>query len=273
MRSNWLVVFSCGIAAVALSSGVGRAQRGGPGPGPGPRPGPEGRIGFLGFAGGPGNKVVTGAPYCGQLTSDFIQKFADGNDIHRHTVTNICRDSQGRVFSRLNLPDFLANGGQPQRITISDPVAGVDYLLDPAHKTYRKVVVRTGKRPGGNPPPKFQGDNQNRGASTDLGFQTISGLSCKGTRFTRTIPANSPLGNEQPLTITTDRWYSPDLSIDIQTQTTDPSRGNTSTTLSNINRNEPDASLFQVPAGYTLQEGFGGPGGFGRGPHGPGNPQ
>ena len=271
MRSSWLVVLACCIAAIVFGSGIGHAQRGGPGRGPGP--GAEKGIGFLGFAGEPGNKVVTGAPYCGQLTSDFTQKFADGNDIHRHTVTSVCRDSQGRVYSQMNLPDFLANGGQPQRITISDPVAGVDYFLDTVHKTYRKVVVPTGKRPGRNPPPRFQGGNPNPSTTTDLGFQTINGLSCKGTRFTRTTPAHSPLGNEQPLTITTDRWYSPDLSIDIQTQMTDPSRGNTNTTLSNINRNEPDASLFQVPAGYTLQQGFAGPGEFGRSPRPQGNPQ
>lgn len=269
MRSNWLVVFSCGIAAVAFGSGVSHAQRGGLGPGPGP----ENRVGFLGFAGGPANKVVTGAPYCGQLTTDFVQKFVDGNEIHRNTVTNVCRDSQGRTYRQVNLPAVVADSGDsPRAVTISDPVAGVDYMLDPVHKTYRKFVVPSGK-PRDGVSPRFQGGNPNRGTTADLGFQTINGLSCKGTRFTRTIPAHSPLGNEQPLTVTTDRWHSVDLDIDVQTQTTDPSRGNTSTTMTNINRNEPDASLFQVPAGYTLQQSFGGSAGFPRGPRAQGNAQ
>lgn len=262
MRRNWWLVFGLGLASVVLATAVSHAQRGGPGGGP------QNRIGFLGFAGG-GGKVVTGAPYCGQLTSEFVQTFADGNQIHRSTVTNVCRDSQGRVYSQMNLPAFLANSGQPGRITISDPVAGVDYMIDPSNKTYRKFTRPSGKQAGGNP-PQFQGGTRNAGTKTDLGYQTINGLSCKGTRITRTIPAHSNLGNEQPLTVTTDRWYSPDLSIDIQTQTTDPSRGNSSSVLNNINRSEPDASLFQVPAGYTLQQGPGGPG---RGPRAQGSAQ
>jgi hypothetical protein len=139
-------------------------------------------------------------------------------------------------------------------------------MLDPKHKTYRKFVRPSGKQFSGNE-PRFRGVNPKPGLTMDLGFQTIASLSCKGTRYTRTIPAHSELGNEEPLQVTTDRWYSPDLSIDIQSQTIDPSRGNTNTTVSNINRNEPDASLFQVPTGYTLQEGPAGPG-FGRRPHG-----
>ena len=262
MQRRWLVVFTCGLAALAFGSGSSRAQRNGPG-----GPGAQNRIGFLGFAGGPGNKVVTGAPYCGQVTEEFSQTLADGNQIHRETTSNVCRDSQGRTYSQVNLPAVVSgSGNSPSAVIIRDPVAGVDYMLDTTHKTYRKVTHPTGKPPAGGNAPRFQGGNPNPGATTDLGFMTIAGLSCKGTRFTRTIAAHSGLGNEQPLQVTTERWHSPDLSIDIQTQTTDPSRGNSTTTVSNINRSEPDASLFQIPAGYTLQQG--GLGGFGRRPQG-----
>ena len=260
MQRNWLAVFTCCLVALAFGSGSGRAQRNGAGPGP------QNRIGFLGFAGGPGGKVVTGAPYCGQVTEEFSQTLADGNQIHRSTTSTVCRDSQGRTNSQVNLPAVVAGSGNSPRIVIRDPVAGVDYMLDTAHKTYLKITHPVRKPPAGNGGNAsfFQGGNRNTGTTTDLGFQTIAGLSCRGTRFTRTIPAHSNLGNEQPLQVTTDRWYSPDLSIDIQTQTTDPSHGNTTMTVSNINRNEPDASLFQVPPGYTLQQG--GPGGFARRP-------
>ena len=259
MRRNWLFLFTCGLAALAFGSGSGRAQRNGPGPGP------QNRIGFLGFAEGPGNKVVTGAPYCGQVTEEFSQTLGDGNQIRRSTASTVCRDSQGRTYSQVNLPEVVSGPGNSPRIVIRDPVGGVDYMLDTTHKTYLKITHPVRKPPVGNGGngPRFPGGGPNAGATTDLGFQTIAGLSCKGTRFTRTIPAHGGLGNEQPLQVTTERWYSPDLSIDIQTQTTDPSRGNTSTTVSNINRNEPDASLFQVPQGYTLQQGGPGPGGFG----------
>jgi hypothetical protein len=264
MRRNWLIVFAGSLATLAFASGSSRAQRNGPG-----GPEPQNRIGFLGFAGGPGNKVVTGAPYCGQESEEFSQTLADGNQIHRSTTRTVCRDSQGRTYSQVNLPAVVSGSENSPRVVIRDPVAGVDYMLDTAHKTYLKVTHPVRKPPAGNAGngPRFQGGNPNAGTTTDLGFQTIAGLSCKGTRFTRTIPAHSRLGNDQALQVTRERWYSADLSIDIQTQTTDPSRGNTNTMVSGINRSEPDPSLFQVPAGYTLEQGGpGGPGGFGRRP-------
>jgi hypothetical protein len=264
MQRNRLVVLSCCLAALALSAGSSRAQRNGL------PPGPQSRIGFLGFTGDPGNKLVTGAPYCGQVTTAFSQTLADGNQIHRTTTSNVCRDSQGRTYSQLNLPSVVSGSENSSRIVIRDPVAGVDYMLDTVNKTYLKVTHPTRKPPAGNAgnAPRFEGGGfPNGGVTSDLGFQTIAGLSCKGTRFTRTVAAHSKLGNEQPLQVVTERWYSPDLGIDIQTQTSDPSHGSTTMTVSNINRNEPDAAFFQVPAGYTPQKG--GPGGFGRRPQGP----
>jgi hypothetical protein len=269
MQRNRLAISTCCLAVLSFAVGTGWAQRGPGGPGPG-GPGPENRIGFLGFAGGPGGKVVTGAPYCGQVTNTFSQTLGDGNQIHRETTSNVCRDSMGRTYSQMNLP-FSDSGSAPGGAIIRDPVAGVDYMLDTTHKTYRKFTEPKPRTANGAKGPRFEGGGPNPGpngaAATDLGFQTIAGLSCKGTRMTRTIPANSRLGNQQALQITTERWFSPDLSIDIQTQMNDPSRGSDSMTVTNITRTEPDASMFQVPAGYTLQQG--GPGGPGFGGHRP----
>src|SRR6202021_4031238 len=124
MRRNWLIFFACCLAALAFAPGNSRAQRNGLGPGP------QNRIGFLGFAGGPGNKVVTGAPYCGQESEEFSQALPDGNQIHRSTTRTVCRDSQGRTYSQVNLPAVVSGSGNSPRIVIRDPVAGVDYMLD-----------------------------------------------------------------------------------------------------------------------------------------------
>jgi hypothetical protein len=85
----------------------------------------------------------------------------------------------------------------------------------------------------------------------NLGADTMSGLSVIGTRTTNTIPAGQ-IGNAQPILVTTDQWYSPDLQINIMTKHSDPRTGTTTTTLTNVSRNEPDPGLFTVPPGYTL---------------------
>jgi hypothetical protein len=53
--------------------------------------------------------------------------------------------------------------------------------------------------------------------------------------------------------ITRETWYSPDLKLVIESTQTDPRFGETTYTLTNIQRNDPDPSLFQVPAGYKVE--------------------
>jgi len=83
--------------------------------------------------------------------------------------------------------------------------------------------------------------------------KTIDGIPVDGHRMTVTIPAGQ-IGNEQPLTIVTEEWSSPDLQVLVMTHHTDPRTGESNYRLSNIVRGEPDPSLFSVPAGYEIRE-------------------
>jgi hypothetical protein len=65
------------------------------------------------------------------------------------------------------------------------------------------------------------------------------------------------VGNEKPIVITVDRWYSADLQTVLKTTRSDPFMGDKVTQLTDIRRAEPDASLFQVPADYTVKKGGG----------------
>jgi len=87
-----------------------------------------------------------------------------------------------------------------------------------------------------------------------LGKQTIEGVEAEGTRTTITIPAGE-IGNERPIEIVSERWYSPELQLVVMTRHSDPRFGETTYKLTNINRTEPAKSLFEVPAGYTVKEG------------------
>jgi hypothetical protein len=86
-----------------------------------------------------------------------------------------------------------------------------------------------------------------------LGTKTIEGISVTGTRTTTTIPAGT-IGNDKELVITRETWYSADLKLVIQSSQTDPRFGESSYALTNIQRSEPDPSLFQVPAGYSIEK-------------------
>jgi hypothetical protein len=88
----------------------------------------------------------------------------------------------------------------------------------------------------------------------DLGKQMIEGVVAEGTRTTVTIPAGE-IGNERPIEIVSERWYSPELQLVVMTRHSDPRNGESTYKLTNINRTEPAKSLFEVPSDYTVKEG------------------
>jgi hypothetical protein len=219
-------------------------------------------IELLGFGGGlHGGKVVKGAPFSAIATSTTTQTLADGNHITRTTQTNLYRDSQGRFRKEVTLQAIgpLAASGQPHSfIVISDPMAGTAYVLEPDQKVARQLPssggmrVRTGGGPGGNVFYRTFNESAQATAKTEsLGPQTVEGVNTEWTRTTRMIPAGE-IGNDNPITIVSQHWYSADLQMDVKSTHSDPRFGDTTYTLTNIQRTEPDASLFAVPSDYTV---------------------
>jgi hypothetical protein len=89
----------------------------------------------------------------------------------------------------------------------------------------------------------------------DLGQQTIAGVLANGTRTTTVIPAGA-IGNEQPIQVVSEQWFSPDLQVLVLTKYSDPRSGETTFRLTNAVRTDQPHTLFEVPADYTLQQSF-----------------
>jgi hypothetical protein len=84
-----------------------------------------------------------------------------------------------------------------------------------------------------------------------LGTQFMEGVAVEGTRTTLTIPAGQ-IGNEQPINIVSERWFSPDLKVLVMSRQSDPRFGETTYRLTNITRTEPSPELFEIPADFTV---------------------
>ena len=250
----------------------------GPG-GPGRRgPGGPGFRGMelLGVGGMHGGKVVTGAPFSAQAVTTMSHALADGTKISNTIKVTLYRDSQGRFRKEGSMPPVgNMSTDQPRSfIAISDPVASKGYLLNPDKKVARVTTIadhgRKGK--GGTPAaadaaaPNAEGDkewgNHPNVTRTPLGTQTIGGVSAEGTKYTRIIPVGE-IGNDKPITITREVWYSSDLQMVVQSKHSDPRFGDSTYSLTNIQRTEPAANLFTVPSDYTLKQDAG-PRGHGR---------
>ena len=192
-------------------------------------------------------------------------------------------------------PWASSGGEPAKMIFINDPVAQVNYVLTPEHTAHKmptpsKVeyvnsnggAVRIADAAGqaqarsltlavpvtdsangqaGGPMVTTKGMAEMRAlkasgsAKTEsLGTQMMEGVQAEGKRMTTTIPAGE-MGNERPLEIVNESWYSPDLQTTVMTRRSDPRNGETIYKLTNIQRVEPPQSMFVVPSDYKLEDG------------------
>jgi hypothetical protein len=237
---------------------------------------------------GPG-APVQGAPYSATVTNENIQTLEDGTHITQTSTGNIARDSQGRTRQDASLPAIgnLSAADAPHLVFIQDPVAQAAYTLNLTDKTAQKMpslsqnISTSGPMPpmsgeskfairvedsvpsGGLPPlpppgilmqRTFVGGDQGKASTEDLGTQTMEGVQVTGVRTTRTIPVGE-IGNDRPISIVTEVWTSPDLKTIVSSKRTDPRMGEQTFQLTNIERSEPDASLFTVPPDFKIVDG------------------
>jgi hypothetical protein len=224
--------------------------------------------------------VVKGAPFSADAVSESTQVLADGNRIARTFTTRMFRDGEGR-FRREEVP--AANGtvgtfiGVQQAISIFDPVGNYRFILDPTKKTARRMTILPGSREGAfivngqslSPAMRMQVETNavqraqvvvvpgiamttsGGGKSESLGTRTIEGVEAEGTRTTTTIPAGA-IGNERPIEIVYEKWYSKELQLIVYSRHSDPRFGEQIYRLDNVSRGEPDASLFTPPSDYKI---------------------
>jgi hypothetical protein len=199
-----------------------------------------------------------GEPYCATTETDVSHTLADGTHIERklHT-TKTSRDSQGRTGEENFVPGNMATvvPGGPTNILIRDPVAGLACFLFPRDHTARRSELIVSPAPA-NRPPSAQSPASGRDRSPDvedLGTQTMEGLLVEGKRGTITIPAGVQ-GNDRPMQVATERWFISELQLVTLTKTSNPESGEQTSRVTNLERNEPDPALFQVPADYTIEQ-------------------
>jgi len=238
-----------------------------------------------------GGSPVKGAPYSAQAVTETTQTLADGNRIVQKSTATLYRDSEGRERREQTLPmigPFTAQGEAPQIISISDPVSGVNYSLNPTEKIAVKLPALPPGLPGvpgGGVPPGgvkekfdvtfstagpgvalgsgapqvmiYKGSTVGGSAAPkveQLGTKVIAGVQTDGTRTTITIPAGQ-MGNDRAIDIVDEQWRSPELQVTVFTRHSDPRMGETVYSLMNIDRSEPLLTLFQVPPDYTIKDG------------------
>jgi hypothetical protein len=237
------------------------------------------------------SEPVAGAPYSAEAVTQVVQTLADGNRIVRENKAQIIRDGLGRTRREEGFAMFgpLVNGPRDEvrNVQISDPATGTMVMLDLQTRTAHKmpapprivlrnkiagVTANTGTHVENTTVEKFElavpgpearggvmfnrmkamsGLPAEKPAVESLGTQFMEGLAVEGTRTTITIPAGQ-IGNERPINVVSERWFSQDLKVLVMSRQSDPRFGETTYRLTNIERSEPAPHLFEIPADFTI---------------------
>jgi hypothetical protein len=236
-------------------------------------------------------QVVKGKPYSADTSTETIQTLADGNRLVHRTVSKFYRDSDGRTRREQTFGNVDPEHPSPHevKVFVDDPANGTAYVLDPGSKSADKVQrphkiffnERSGEDDGPNIVFKSEKDSETGEqngpgrmmikfrdehaaslativsdekrdvAKEDLGTRNIEGVDCNGTRQTMTIPAGA-VGNEKPISIVTETWFSPAIAAVVESTTDDPRYGKTTYQLTNVQLSEPARSLFEPPANFKV---------------------
>lgn len=194
---------------------------------------------------------VPSAPFSATVTLESSQLLPDGSTVRKKTINFIARDSGGRIHNedRTLMPEGFT--GTPRLLSthIYDPVTRVSTYLNPFTRLARQMVLPAPAQTVTQLPAKVT--NNPFIKDEDLGTQTLQNLTIHGLRRSTTIPANhSDTGKE--IVITDEYWYSDDLHIIMLIKHSDPRSGDQQVTVTQVNRTEPDATLFQIPPEYKV---------------------
>ena len=203
--------------------------------------------------------------------------FATAGDVAQTTIINdpvagvhYILDPRGRTARKLPVADFQFRTGHGEagahvrterRVTVERKVGTEEDVRfkegDGAAHSF-VLAAPTAAAPIGPHGPSdvmfMRSPAKGETKTEKLEKRVVEGVEAEGQRTVTTIPAGE-IGNEQPIQIVHERWYSPELQVVVMTRHSDPRFGETTYRLTNINRAAPDPSLFQVPSDYTLKEG------------------
>jgi hypothetical protein len=203
---------------------------------------------FLGAEMRFGDKLIKNAPFSAEILIENSRRLFDGSVVTKQSKGTTYRDGAGRTRRERTLDDIAGFSiGEPQKfVVINDFPANTNYFIDLNRKTVRQNPLRDNRPPQRDFEPKD-------GKTESLGTKMLEGVSVEGTRTTFEIPVGQ-IGNDKPIQVVTEKWYSPELQLVIMSKHTDPLAGEQIFRLVNIKLGEPSPDLFTVPNDFKMEK-------------------
>ncbi len=197
---------------------------------------------------------AAGRPFSARDSIVWTRNLENGNKVTTYLFAAVARDSQGRIYRehRAFVPANTYQESKKRDFVLLDPVAHTRTTC--TVKKRRCLITGYHESPSFVPPPDGLLAKDTRYLSREnLGTNVVNDLNVVGTRETLSISAGA-VGNSQLLVATREFWYSPDLQVNLSVTRNDPRIGTQVLQLVDLSRSEPDPAIFQVPAGFVIQD-------------------
>ena len=239
------------------------------------------------------SQTVTGRPVSGTEVRKSMQKLGDGTEISTSESDVFYRDSAGRTrventsqgrtiivdpIARVTITLTEANKtarrmpmlgsveataklgaalaapemARTMAAQAATSTASGTYTFTVGEGSTTATVTTGGAIASGSAPRVVRAGSENM-QHEELGAQSFNGVLATGTKNTLTIPQGQ-IGNNRDIHVINERWYSDDLQMLVKTVNSDPRFGDNTYEFTNISRDEPNSSLFQIPGDYTIIE-------------------
>ena len=195
---------------------------------------------------------VQHAPFSSVVTAEWTKTLEDGSTVTRQNHRVVVRDGSGRIYQERRTLVPKNGQAEPQlvRIEISDPAQHIKYFCQ-AENHVCMLREYTGPPADVLEPVGSTGEGKMVLTREELGKDNVSGVDVTGTRETRVIGAGV-IGNDQPISITKEFWYSPRLGLNMLVKRSDPRVGIQTFMVTEVSLSEPDPKYFQLPAQFKV---------------------
>lgn len=192
------------------------------------------------------------APFSSTVTAEWTKILEDGSTLTVQNHRLLIRDSAGRIYQerRRLVPKDSQQESDLLRFEISDPSIHKKYFCRAATHVCT-LEDYTGPKTASPEAVGTQQDNFGTLTREDLGRNIVNGLDAVGTRETRTLNSGA-IGNDRPIAMVKEFWYSPQLGINLYVKRVDPRHGTQLFNVIDISLTEPDPKQFALPAGFTV---------------------
>jgi len=188
---------------------------------------------------------VSGSPVTARFVINTERSRPDGSTEALGATFQVARDSSGRISHELRglEPPTSAAESPSQGAVLYDPRTHLSQTIDDANRTDVEREIRL--------PVNWFLTAAGTSEFKNLGSKTIAGVKVRGTR--RTWRASAQFSQTgQPSQTSIDTWFSDRLHMTVSERRTNPDGSVVSVIASQIDRQQPAASLFEAPQGYQV---------------------